>query len=496
MKGYFFHFGFISYSEGWIYLAPWLCILCNRYGLNNTIANEWISEVILFMHIGIIGTGYVGLVTGACFAEFGVFVTCVDKDKQKIRLLKKGIIPFYEPGLEDLVRRNLKQGRLKFTTNIGEAVKDSLVIFIAVGTPPRGDGSADMQYIDEVAKEIALHINEYKVIVTKSTVPVGTGKRIEKIISENIGKRHQKGKGEELQTLKSSKPFDIVSNPEFLREGAAIEDFMRPNRVVIGTRSPQAIAIMRDLYKPLYLIETPFVITDIETAELIKYTSNAFLATKISFINEISNLCEKVGADVNVVAKGMGLDQRIGPKFLHAGPGFGGSCFPKDTRAILKIAEEHDVELGIIKAAVIANERQKELVFNKIKKGIGKVNGQIVTILGLSFKPNTDDMREAPSIYLINKLLKEGATIRAYDPASMENAKKSFPEITYCKDSYDAAKGADAIVIVTEWNQFRNLDLMKIRQVMRQPFFFDLRNIYDPEKMRALGFRYFSIGRP
>ncbi|MFN3395352.1 MAG: UDP-glucose dehydrogenase family protein [Thermodesulfovibrionales bacterium] len=446
------------------------------------------------MHIGIIGTGYVGLVTGACFAEFGVFVTCVDKDRQKIKALKKGVIPFYEPGLEDLVCRNLKQGRLNFTTDIGEAVKESLVIFIAVGTPPRGDGSADMTYIDEVAKKIALHINEYKVIVTKSTVPVGTGKRIEKIISENLSRRRQKGKGVE-QTL-SSKPFDIVSNPEFLREGAAIEDFMRPNRVVLGARSPQAIAIMKDLYKPLYLIETPFVITDIETAELIKYTSNAFLATKISFINEIANLCEKVGADVNIVAKGMGLDQRIGPKFLHAGPGFGGSCFPKDTRAILKIAEEHNVELGIIKAAVVANERQKELAFNKIKKGIGRVKGQTIAILGLSFKPNTDDLREAPSIYLINKLLEEGVIIRAYDPASMENARKIFPEITYCEDSYDAVKGADATVIVTEWNQFRNLDLTRIKRLMRQPFFFDLRNIYDPEKMRLLGFKYFSIGRP
>lgn len=448
----------------------------------------------IFMHIGIIGTGYVGLVTGACFAEFGVFVTCVDKDRQKIKALKKGVIPFYEPGLEDLVCRNLKQGRLNFTTDIGEAVKESLVIFIAVGTPPRGDGSADMTYIDEVAKKIALHINEYKVIVTKSTVPVGTGKRIEKIISENLSRRRQKGKGVE-QTL-SSKPFDIVSNPEFLREGAAIEDFMRPNRVVLGARSPQAIAIMKDLYKPLYLIETPFVITDIETAELIKYTSNAFLATKISFINEIANLCEKVGADVNIVAKGMGLDQRIGPKFLHAGPGFGGSCFPKDTRAILKIAEEHNVELGIIKAAVVANERQKELAFNKIKKGIGRVKGQTIAILGLSFKPNTDDLREAPSIYLINKLLEEGVIIRAYDPASMENARKIFPEITYCEDSYDAVKGADATVIVTEWNQFRNLDLTRIKRLMRQPFFFDLRNIYDPEKMRLLGFKYFSIGRP
>lgn len=441
------------------------------------------------MHIGIIGTGYVGLVTGASFAEFGVFVTCVDKDRQKIKSLKKGIIPFYEPGLDDLVKRNIQQGRLRFTTDIGEAVEESLVVFIAVGTPPRGDGSADMRYIDEVAMEIAQHINEYKVIVTKSTVPVGTGKRIEKVISEGLKKRKQKDRDSDPIS------FDIVSNPEFLREGAAIDDFMRPNRVVIGARSPQAIAIMKDLYKPLYLIETPFVITNIETAELIKYSSNAFLATKISFINEIANLCEAVGADVNVVAKGMGLDQRIGPKFLHAGPGFGGSCFPKDTKAILKMAEEKDVELSLIKAAVNANERQREIAFKKIKDGLGKIKGHTISILGLSFKPNTDDMREAPSVYLINKLLKEGAAIRAYDPAAMEKARMIFPDITYCKDPYDAVKGTDALVIVTEWNQFRNLDLIRIKRLMKQPFFFDLRNIYDPEKMIDLGFRYFCIGR-
>lgn len=442
------------------------------------------------MHIGIIGTGYVGLVTGACFAEFGVFVTCVDKDHEKIRSLKRGIIPFYEPGLQDLVMRNLKEKRLRFTTDISEAVRESLVIFIAVGTPPRGDGSADMRYIDEVAKEIARHINEYKVIVTKSTVPVGTGKRIERIISETLSKR------EDNSQARSSNLFDIVSNPEFLREGAAIDDFMRPNRVVIGAKSPQAIAIMKDLYKPLYLIETPFVITDVETAELIKYTSNSFLATKISFINEIANLCEKVGADVNVVAKAIGLDQRIGPKFLHAGPGFGGSCFPKDTRAILKIAEEHGVELGIIKAAVNANERQKEIAFNKIKKGLGRLRGKTIAILGLSFKPNTDDMREAPSVYLITSLLKEKASIRVYDPAAMENAKKIFPNLIYCEDPYDAAKGANAVVIVTEWNQFRNLDLLRIKRLLREPFFFDLRNIYTPHRMRELGFKYFCIGRP
>jgi len=432
------------------------------------------------MHIGVIGTGYVGLVTGACFAEFGVFVTCVDRDEKKIRSLKRGIVPFYEPGLDDLVQRNIKQGRLGFTTEIGETVESSLVIFIAVGTPPRGDGSADMSYIDEVAREIARHINGYKVIVTKSTVPVGTGKRIERIISENLREQNN---------------FDIVSNPEFLREGAAIEDFMRPNRVVIGANSQQAIAILKDLYKPLYLIETPFVITTIETAELIKYASNSFLATKISFINEIANLCEKVGADVNVVAKAMGLDQRIGPKFLHAGPGFGGSCFPKDTKAILKMAEQYGVELNVITAAVQANENQRRIVFDKIRDNIGALKGRTIAILGLSFKPNTDDLRDAPSLYIIEALSREGAIIRAYDPAAMDNARAILPEVRFCRDPYDAAKGADALIIVTEWNQFRNLDLERIKGLLRQPFFFDLRNIYDPERMRDIGFRYFSVGR-
>lgn len=432
------------------------------------------------MHIGVIGTGYVGLVTGACFAEFGVFVTCVDRDEKKIRSLKRGVTPFYEPGLDELVQRNIKQGRLKFTTDMGDAVEDSLVIFIAVGTPPRGDGSADMRYIDEVAHEIARHINGYKVIVTKSTVPVGTGKRIEKIISENLREQNN---------------FDIVSNPEFLREGAAIEDFMRPNRVVIGANSPQAIAIIKDLYKPLYLIETPFVITSIETAELIKYASNSFLATKISFINEIANLCEKVGADVNVVAKAMGLDHRIGPKFLHAGPGFGGSCFPKDTKAILKMAEEYGVELNVIKAAVQANENQRRMMFDKIRDNIGSLNGRTIAILGLSFKPNTDDLRDAPSLYIIEAIFREGGIIRAYDPAAMDNARAILPEVKFCRDPYDAAKGADALIIVTEWNQFRNLDLDRIKGLLRQPFFFDLRNIYDPERMRKIGFRYFSVGR-
>lgn len=432
------------------------------------------------MHIGVIGTGYVGLVTGACFAEFGVYVTCVDKDEQKIKALEKGVVPFYEPGLDELVKRNVKQGRLKFTTSIGDAAASALVLFIAVGTPPRGDGSADLSYIDEVAREIAIHMDSYKVIVTKSTVPVGTGKRIRQIIQEN---------------LKADNNFDIVSNPEFLREGAAIEDFMRPNRVVIGADSPQAVAIIKDLYQPLYLIETPFVITSIETSELIKYASNSFLAVKISFINEIAALCEKIGADVKMVAKGMGLDHRIGQKFLHAGPGFGGSCFPKDTKAILKIAEEHGVELGIVRGAISANENQKQTAFEKIKTAIGDLKGKTIAILGVSFKPNTDDIRDAPAVYIIERLLKEGATVRAYDPVAMDNARQQLPAVTFCEDAYDAAKGSDALVIVTEWNQFRNLDIERIKCLAARHLFFDFRNIYEPARLRALGFKYFCTGR-
>jgi UDPglucose 6-dehydrogenase len=432
------------------------------------------------MHIGIIGTGYVGLVTGACFAEFGISVTCVDKDEKKIRSLKNGAIQFYEPGLDELVKRNLKQGRLKFTTKIGKAIESSLVIFIAVGTPRRGDGSANMEYVEEVAREIARHIDGYKVIVTKSTVPVGTGKKIREIISKN---------------LKEQTEFDIVSNPEFLREGSAIEDFMRPNRVVIGAKSQQAVAIMKDLYKPLYLIETPFVITNNETAELIKYASNSFLATKISFINEMANLCEKVGADVHMVAKGMGLDQRIGPKFLHPGPGYGGSCLPKDTNALIKIAEEHDVELSIVDSAIKANERQREFMVKKIKDAMGVLEGKTIAILGLSFKPNTDDIREAPSFYIIKSLLKEKANIRVYDPVSMKEANRILPEIKYCKDPYEAAKGADAFVIVTEWNQFRNLELDRLKKLLKGLYFFDLRNIYEPQRLKEKGFRYFCVGR-
>ncbi len=432
------------------------------------------------MHITVVGVGYVGLVTGACFSEFGIFVSCVDKDSNRIESLSQGFVPFYEPGIEDLVKRNTKQGRLRFTTDLGEAVEESLVVFIAVGTPPRGDGFADLSYVEEVAREIAQHIKSYKVIVTKSTVPVGTGEKIRQIISQN---------------LKEEVDFDIVSNPEFLREGSAIEDFMRPNRVIIGAKTQQAVAILKDLYRPLYLIETPFVITNVETAELIKYSSNSFLATKISFINEIALLCEKVGADVNVVAKGMGLDARIGPKFLHAGAGFGGSCFPKDTQALLGIAAEHGVELEIIKAAIRANERQVAAVAGKIRNAFADVKAKTIAILGLSFKPNTDDIREAPALFIIQKLLDAGAYIKTFDPVAMNNTRKTFPDIMYCRDAYDACDGADAAVIVTEWNQFRNLDLGRVIGLLRQPYFFDLRNIYDPQKMKSLGFNYYSVGR-
>jgi UDPglucose 6-dehydrogenase len=433
------------------------------------------------MHIGIIGTGYVGLVTGACFAEFGVYVTCIDKDAKKIRALRKGQVPFYEPGLEDLVHRNIKNGRLRFSTKLHDAVDSSLVVFIAVGTPPRGDGSADMRYVEEVASEIAENIKGYKVIVTKSTVPVGTGARLREIISRR---------------LREKTDFDIVSNPEFLREGAAIEDFMRPNRVVIGADSQQAVAILKDLYRPLYLIETPFVITNIETAELIKYASNSFLAVKISFINEIAVLCEKVGADVQTVAKGMGLDHRIGPKFLHCGPGYGGSCFPKDTRALLTIAENSGVALDIVRSAVEVNEQQKARMVERMREGMGDIKGKTFAVLGLSFKPNTNDLREAPALYIIEKLLAERAKIRAFDPVAMEDAKKLLDgSVKFARDPYDCVAKADAVVIVTEWNEFRNLELARMKKLMKTPYFFDLRNIYEPGKMKKLGFRYFSVGR-
>lgn len=433
------------------------------------------------MNICVIGTGYVGLVTGTCFADFGVNVSCVDKDVSKIDMLKRGEIPIYEPGLKELVDKNINEKRLTFTTDLSDAIKKSLVIFIAVGTPPREDGSADLSYIEEVARTIAENLNGYKVIVTKSTVPVGTGSLIEKIISSE-----QKGEFK----------FDVASNPEFLREGSALEDFMRPNRVVIGARSPQAVAIMKDLYSPLYLIETPFVVTDIETSELIKYASNAFLATKISFINEMANICERVGADIHMVARGMGLDHRIGPKFLHPGPGYGGSCFPKDTMAITRIAKAHGYTFRIVEAVIDVNDRQREIMIGKIRTLAGGLKGKKFGVLGLAFKPNTDDIRESPAMDIVAHLVSEGATVKAYDPAGMENAKKVVKAgVTFCNDSYEVAEGSDALILMTEWNQFRKLDLARIKTLLKEPRIVDLRNVYEPEAMAKLGFEYVSVGR-
>ncbi len=432
------------------------------------------------MHIAVIGTGYVGLVTGTCFSEFGVDVTCVDSDAKKIDILNSGGVPIYEPGLDALIAKNVKDGRLAFSTDLKTAIEGALVIFIAVGTPPKPDGSADLKYVDQVAKEIAESMNGYKVIVNKSTVPVGTGKRVKGIIQ-----KHQK----------TTSRFSMVSNPEFLREGSAIDDFMRPDRVVIGAEDSEAVAIMRDLYAPLYLIETPIVTTNIETAELIKYASNAFLATKISFINEIAAVCDQVGADVHHVAKGMGLDGRIGRKFLHAGPGYGGSCFPKDTSALVDIAQKAGYEFKIVRAAIEVNEKQRQVGFDKILALAGDLKDKTVGILGLSFKPNTDDMRDAPSRAIIQKLIEAGASIQAFDPVAMKEAKKVLPGIRYCEDAYSVASNADVLVFMTEWNQFRNLNLEKIKKSMRAPRVADLKNIYDPTRMREMGFEYTCIGR-
>ncbi|MCP9455938.1 MAG: UDP-glucose/GDP-mannose dehydrogenase family protein [Nitrospira sp.] len=432
------------------------------------------------MHISIVGTGYVGLVTGACFAEFGVNVTCMDNDAGRIEKLEKGEVPFYEPGITELVAKGVKAGRLSFTTDIAKAVDKALVIFIAVGTPPRGDGSADLSHVEAVGKGIARHMTGYKVIVTKSTVPVGTGEKLREVIKASQTVPHR---------------FDIVSNPEFLREGSAIEDFMRPNRVVIGADSEQAIAIMKDLYRPLYLIETPFVVTDIPTAELIKYASNAFLATKISFINEIANLCELVGANVQHVAKGMGLDNRIGSKFLHAGPGFGGSCFPKDLAALIQTGERYGHPMQIAMATSRVNEAQRKRMVVKIREAVGGLEGKTLGLLGLSFKPNTNDLREAPSLAIGKELVAEGATIRAYDPEALAEACRILPQLQPCRDAYHAAEGADALILMTEWNLFRNLDFDRLKVVMRRPLLLDLRNVYEPDKVAAAGFIHVSVGR-
>jgi len=436
------------------------------------------------MNVCMIGTGYVGLVSGACFAEFGVQVVCADNDEAKIAALQGGTIPIYEPGLDGIVERNVRQGRLSFTCDTAKAIESSLVIFIAVSTPSRPDGSTDLTTVEAVAREIGRSMDGYKVIVTKSTVPVGTSVKVRGWIEEELA-----AAGREVR-------FSIASNPEFLREGAAIGDFMRPDRVVIGTEDVEATAILNDLYRPLYLIEAPILMTDIPTAELTKYAANAFLATKISFINEIANLCEKVGADVHSIARGIGLDRRIGPKFLHAGPGFGGSCFPKDTRSVAHFAREIGQELEIIESVIRVNERQRERMVEKVVEALdGDIDGRTIGILGLSFKPETDDIRDAPALDIIRGLEKRGARIRAYDPQAMREASKLLPDLTTCDDPYEACTGADALVLITEWNQFRMLDLARIRSLLRQPVVVDLRNIYEPEPMREAGFRYFCVGR-
>ena len=432
------------------------------------------------MKICMIGSGYVGLVTGACLAEFGMEIICVDKDKAKIATVQKGKSPFYEPGLDDLIEKNMNEGKLSFSTDTKKGVGGSPVIFIAVGTPANRDGSPDLSQVEAVAREVARYMDSYKIIVLKSTVPVGTGKWIKGVIEE---------------ALQGAVPFDVVSNPEFLREGAAVEDFFRPDRVVIGAESAEAIEAMKEIYNALYLIEAPFVITNIETAEMIKYASNAFLATKISFINEIANLCERVGADVHDVARAMGLDGRIGRKFLHPGPGFGGSCFPKDIQALVHIAQEHNCEMEIVQSTIRVNERQRERMIAKIEEMTGDVRGKTIGILGLAFKPNTDDMREASSISIIQRLQARGAQIKAYDPEAMEEAKNILPDVTYCTGPYEVAEGSHALVLVTEWNQFRLLDLERIKGLLQEPCFIDLRNVYEPLQMRELGFRYCGVGR-
>jgi UDPglucose 6-dehydrogenase len=434
------------------------------------------------MNVAMIGSGYVGLVSGACFAEFGATVTCIDVDQTKIDRLNAGEIPIYEPGLEDLVERNVNADRLTFTSSYEPAIGEADLVFIAVGTPTRrGDGHADLVYVYEAARQIARYLDGYTVVVDKSTVPVGTARQVSRIIKEN----------------NPEADFDVASNPEFLREGAAIEDFMHPDRVVLGVESERAENLLNELYRPLNLIQAPIMVTNLESAELVKYASNAFLATKISFINEIANLCEQVGADVHAVAKGMGMDRRIGGKFLHAGPGYGGSCFPKDTTALIRIAQEHGASCRIVEAAVEVNAAQKARMVKKIREALGGSEaGKTIAVLGLTFKPETDDMRDSPSLAIIPNLIDKGATILAHDPQGMEEAKKLLPgQVKYFTDVYSTAKGADAVVLMTEWNEYRGLDLGRFKESMQGNAFIDLRNVYEKAQLSTLGFNYYCVGR-
>ena len=434
------------------------------------------------MRIAMIGTGYVGLVSGACFSEFGVSVSCVDQDAAKIAGLRRGEMPIYEPGLAALVAANVAAGRLSFTTDLAAAVAGADAVFIAVGTPSRrGDGHADLSYVFAAAEAIGRAMRGPAVVVTKSTVPVGTGDQVAAILR---GTRAKDG-------------VEVAANPEFLREGSAIADFMRPDRVVIGADSERARVVLRQLYRPLYLIETPMLFTDVATAELIKYAANAFLATKVTFINEIADLCETLGADVQDVARGIGLDGRIGRKFLHAGPGFGGSCFPKDCRALLRTAGEAGGGLAIVETVLRVNEARKCRMADKIAAACGgSLAGKSLAVLGLTFKPNTDDMRDAPSLEILPRLIAAGARIRAFDPEGMDEARKLMPELVYCRDAYQTMEGADALILLTEWNEFRGLDLGRVRDLLASPLVIDLRNIYQPQEMAAVGFSYLSIGRP
>ncbi len=432
------------------------------------------------MRIAMIGTGYVGLVSGACLSEFGHSVTCIDKDAAKVNALRQGAIPIFEPGLDEVVAANVRAGRLSFATDMAEAVADAEAVFIAVGTPSRrGDGHADLSYVFAAAEEIAAHLTGHTVVVTKSTVPVGTSRKVKEIVARAA----------------PDADFDVCSNPEFLREGSAIEDFRRPDRVVVGCDGERAREVMREVYRPLYLHETPILFTSPESSELIKYAANAFLATKITFINEMADICEKLGGDVQDVARGIGLDGRIGSKFLHAGPGFGGSCFPKDTLALLKTSQDSGAPTRIVEAVVAVNETRKAAMAEKVERAFGGVKGKTVAVLGLTFKPNTDDMRDAPSLVIVPKLMSAGASVRAYDPEGAKEAAKHLDGVTFCDSAYDALDGADGVVLLTEWNEFRALDVARMKSLLKRALMVDLRNIYRPAQMEAAGFTYVSVGR-